>query len=147
MKKIACFIGIGFGILAIILSMAIGGMTIGYTESDKSYGGDAYTGMQNASAQAANNARYGNDIERTGAANILLIMGGLSIAYFLKEMPEGTFKKKEKPVAAPQWAPAPGFNPAPQQPFQVPPYQAPQQPAPQQPAPQNNPYNVPPQNP
>lgn len=86
MKKIACFIGIVFGIIAIILSFTVRDLDNGSYESNKSYGGDAYTGIQNAAAQAANNVQDGNDIIMAGFGNVLLIMGGATVAYFLKEL-------------------------------------------------------------
>lgn len=55
-----------------VLNMYIGGW-----ESFSTYGGDAYTGIQNASAQAANNIRELANIARTGLGGILLIGGAV----------------------------------------------------------------------
>lgn len=63
------------GILAIILAFVcftkdVGNVTVGY-----SYGGDAYTGIQNAAAQTANNVLYLAEIVRLGFGSVLLILG------------------------------------------------------------------------
>ena len=55
MKKIGKIGGIFSGIVSIIFSFVVLEMDIGGYSSYQTYGGDAYTGIQNASAQAANN--------------------------------------------------------------------------------------------
>ena len=53
------------------MSFQVSGADTGYWESDKSYGGDAYTGMQQAAAQAANNTIYLGDMIQIGLAALL----------------------------------------------------------------------------
>ncbi|MBO5418219.1 MAG: hypothetical protein J6A50_06440 [Clostridia bacterium] len=69
---ILCVIGIAVSILGITADC--GG---GY-ESNAYYGGDAYTGMQQASAQTANNVLAVGEIIETG----LHFMGGVSVCAF-----------------------------------------------------------------
>ena len=57
-KKLLKIFGIALGVLTIILAIVVFTQNVGYYESSHSYGGDAYTGIQNASAQAANNVKY-----------------------------------------------------------------------------------------
>lgn len=82
MKTIICGFGILVGVLAVILAFVCFGKDTGYTESSKTYGGDAYTGIQNASSQAANNTYYLAGIAKFAGGSILLVSGLLSIAYF-----------------------------------------------------------------
>ena len=92
MKKIRKLILLAAGVLAIILGIVSFGKDAGSYESNLSYGGDAYTGIQNASAQAANNTMYLAEITRFGFGSVLLV-GGLvlvsaGIASFEKEKDE-----------------------------------------------------------
>lgn len=81
--QIVSIIGVASGILSIIFSFAVLCFNTGYAEMDVSYGGDAYTGMQNASAQAANNIKYLADCMRFGIFAILFIAGLLAVCAFL----------------------------------------------------------------
>ena len=54
-KKLLKTFGIILGVMAIIFSFVIFGQNLGYRQGLITYGGDAYTGIQNASASAANN--------------------------------------------------------------------------------------------
>ena len=56
--------------------------TLGATVSRTSYGGDAYTGIQNAAATTANNVRDLNSIVAGGFFMLLLILGIAMICYF-----------------------------------------------------------------
>ena len=82
LKKIIYGIGALAGVLAVILAFVCFGKYEGYTESSKSYGGDAYTGIQNASAQAANNTYHLAEITKFAGGSILLVIGLISIAGF-----------------------------------------------------------------
>lgn len=69
------------GLLYIVVGVVaiIWGLTLSYsgTSTDnKTYGGDAYTGIQNASAKAANNINHLGDTVCAGLKGILIIMGG-----------------------------------------------------------------------
>jgi hypothetical protein len=57
-------------------------MSTGSWESNSSYGGDAYTGIQNAAAQTANNVQDLAEILKTGMSSALIIFGIAMIAYF-----------------------------------------------------------------
>ena len=63
------------GILAIILAVVCFSMDVGNTSLGYSYGGDAYTGIQNATAQTANNILYLAKISRFGFGSVLLVLG------------------------------------------------------------------------
>ncbi len=89
MKKILILLYVILGVVSIIfgaMSLSEGYYTGGEYISHKSYGGDAYTGIQNAAADAGNNAL---DVERAvnsnsyaiseGIGYILIVMGGSTI--------------------------------------------------------------------
>ena len=63
------------GILAIALSIVSFCMDAGYDISYQQYGGDAYTGMQNATARTANNVDYLCKVVKFGFGSILLVSG------------------------------------------------------------------------
>ena len=78
MKKNISWLFIVIGILSIILAFFAYRMDTGYGVSKMSYGGDAYTGIQNAAAQTADNVHYLGEVISFSAGSILLI-GGLSL--------------------------------------------------------------------
>ena len=82
-KLIACIIGIVSGLLSTVLGLITYGMSTGSYESSLSYGGDAYTGIQNAAAQGANNMLYASEILRFGFGSLLLVLGLFIIALFI----------------------------------------------------------------
>lgn len=63
------------GIASVVLSIVCYCMYTGGYDGYKQYGGDAYTGIQNSAAKAANNITYLGDILKFGLGSILLIMG------------------------------------------------------------------------
>ena len=67
------------GIFSIMwgLSLSYGGSR----ESLKTYGGDAYTGMQNASVKTANNVESLGDTISKGFKGILIVIGGTLFTY------------------------------------------------------------------
>lgn len=69
------------GIASFVLSIVCYAMDTGSWESSHTYGGDAYTGIQNASAQAANNIQDLAAIVKFGFGSVLLIIGLLLIFY------------------------------------------------------------------
>lgn len=81
MKKKVSSLFIVIGILSIILAFSAYGLDTGYTESNVSYGGDAYTGIQNAAAQTANNVHYLAEAVSFSAGSILLIAGLTLVIY------------------------------------------------------------------
>ena len=81
-KFICSIIGAIGGFISIILGFVVSGMSTGSWESSSSYGGDAYTGIQNAAAQTANNVQDLAEILKTGMSSALIIFGIAMIAYF-----------------------------------------------------------------
>ena len=63
------------GILSVIFSAAMLVMDNGNYESYQAYGGDAYTGIQNAAATAANNVNSAACLVAYGFAFILFVLG------------------------------------------------------------------------
>ena len=76
MKKGIAALLVVVGVLSIILGFCAFGADTGYHENNNTYGGDAYTGIQNAAAQTANNLVDLADLTAFGFGSILLI-GGL----------------------------------------------------------------------
>lgn len=75
---------ITLGIILIMLGVIsiIWGLVLSYSESSEeysSYGGDAYTGIQNASAKAANNINKLGKTICSGLKGILIVSGGVII--------------------------------------------------------------------
>ena len=103
MKKISNIIGVLSGVLSIIFACIVKGMGIGSYEMNLTYGGDAYTGMQNASAQAANNVQALADIVRTGLFAFLLVLGIALICFFSSRISDETSSAvKAGVVSAPE---------------------------------------------
>lgn len=82
------------GALSILLSILCFSLNVGGREFDLEYGGDAYTGIQNATAQTATNVYYLSKIVKTGAGSILLVAGCVCIISGLPE-PEKSNKRSE----------------------------------------------------
>lgn len=74
-KKLLKIFGIILGVVTIALAIYVFSMRVGYYESSLSYGGDAYTGIQNAAAQTANNVKYVGEMIRSALGSLLLVMG------------------------------------------------------------------------
>lgn len=91
---IASIIGILSGALSIILGFIVIGYSDGYYESALSYGGDAYTGIQNAAAQTANNVEDLAAIAKFGVSSLLIVVG-IAIACFFALKLFGYTKKGE----------------------------------------------------
>ena len=75
-KKIKTIL-LGLGILSFVFAFMIFVANVGYNESDEYYGGDAYTGIQQAAAQTANNVVDLAELLQCGLACILVIHGGV----------------------------------------------------------------------
>ena len=86
MKVISNIIGIISGIISIVFAFVVNDMDIGFYESSYTYGGDAYTGIQNAAAQTANNVKDLADLVRTGLFGFLLVFGLAIICFFLSRL-------------------------------------------------------------
>ena len=74
-EKIRNILFLIIGVLSIIFAIKIGGLSTGSFEMSLSYGGDAYTGIQNACAGAANNAIDVANILQQGFEYCLIIAG------------------------------------------------------------------------
>lgn len=99
MKKLSNIVGIISGMISIVFSFVVKGMSIGYYEQNYTYGGDAYTGIQNASAQAANNVQDLADLVRTGIYGFLLVFGLALIFFFLSRLVEKA-PTNENPISS-----------------------------------------------
>lgn len=68
-----------FGVVAGLLSVILGFVAYGYDtgswEGGFTYGGDAYTGIQNAAAQTANNVQDLTELVCFGVGSVLLVAG------------------------------------------------------------------------
>ena len=78
--------GIISGILSVIFGIIMFGKNVGYYEVSSSYGGDAYTGIQNAAAQTANNVMALSEITKNGFAFFLIAVGLIAIFYFASKL-------------------------------------------------------------
>ena len=90
MKKLSNIVGIISGIISIVFSFIIKSMSTGSFERSLTYGGDAYTGIQNASAQAANNVKDLALLVQSGIFGFLLVFGIALICFFLSRLFEET---------------------------------------------------------
>ena len=82
MKNKRLITGISFIVLGII--SVIWGLSLTYTgisSLSETYGGDAYTGIQNASSRTANNINELGNTLCVGLKGILIVMGGAIIIY------------------------------------------------------------------
>lgn len=86
--KVPCVLGMASGVLSAIFGLVTMGANTGYYEASKSYGGDAYTGIQNAAAQAANNTMYLTEMLASGLGMLLIAMGLITFCYFLNKFQE-----------------------------------------------------------
>lgn len=68
------------GALSVFLGILISVMGSGTYVSSQSYGGDAYTGIQNAAAATARNVTNVSDILQAGFSSILIVFG-LALAF------------------------------------------------------------------
>lgn len=107
-KKILALVLATIGLLAVILGLSAYGLKTDYYESNSAYGGDAYTGIQNAAAQTANNVRYVTEAIASVGGSILLITGLVLMVVGVKSFVEELGAVAEKklfdlpiPAAAP----------------------------------------------
>lgn len=86
MKKVFSIAGAAAGVFSIIMSFVVLGKETGYYVSNSSYGGDAYTGIQNAAAETANNVIYLGDMIQLGLFAVLFAFGLACAAHFGKQV-------------------------------------------------------------
>lgn len=82
----ASILGICSGVLSIILGIVATGYSDGYHEAESSYGGDAYTGIQNAAAQTANNVDDLAEIVKFGVSSLLIVVGIAILCFFVLKL-------------------------------------------------------------
>lgn len=75
-------VGVMGGFISMFLAYAVSKMDTGSRELNRAYGGDAFTGIQNATAQTANNIQDLAEIIKTGISYALIVFGIAMIAYF-----------------------------------------------------------------
>lgn len=75
-------IGMISGVISIIGASVVNARGTGAYEAATSYGGDAYTGIQNAAAQTANNVQSLAFLVQTGMSRLLIVLGIALICYF-----------------------------------------------------------------
>ena len=91
---ITYLLGLFSGIVSVLFGFIISGMDVGYHESAKSYGGDAYTGIQNAAAQTADNVQDLCELVREGFTFVLFAMGAIAVFYFASKIISTLAKNK-----------------------------------------------------
>lgn len=79
-------IGMFSGILSFVFGLVLWAKDTGVRCYSESYGGDAYTGIQNAAADTASNVRELAEICKFGLAAILIILGVAIFCYFATKM-------------------------------------------------------------
>ena len=82
-------------IASIVLGIVCFGMKEGGYPSYTTYGGDAYTGIQNAGAATARNVSYGNEILRFGFGSILVIAGAVMLGIGIANASDNKNKSKK----------------------------------------------------
>ena len=87
LKKIAAILFVVIGIVSIIMSFEAYDLPTGGYESSSAYGGDAYTGIQNAAAQTANNVRYVTEAVGYVGGSLLMVTGLILIAVGVNTWP------------------------------------------------------------
>lgn len=90
MKKSCAVMLIVVGVAFAIWGCIIFGMDAGYDERDIEYGGDAYTGIQNAAAQTANNVHNLAKIVKIGFGGLFEFGGIVFIIVGANGMPAAT---------------------------------------------------------
>ncbi|MBQ4556419.1 MAG: hypothetical protein IJA60_02065 [Clostridia bacterium] len=100
--RLSSLFGMLTGFLSIILSFVMYGTYAGSHESYLSYGGDAYTGIQNAGACAANNVKALTEAFCFGMGSLLLVIG-LALVFYnagsvIKHSAEEETVAPEEPV-------------------------------------------------
>ncbi len=81
-RKVYNIIGQIAGAVSAICGFVLLCFDAGHGASYSFYGGDAYTGIQNAAAQTANNVRYLAEITKFGFSILLIALGVAIFCYF-----------------------------------------------------------------
>ena len=75
--------GMAAGVLSIIFGFVLRSASTGLYELSNEYGGEAYTGIQNAAAQTANNVTDLAEVVRDGISYLLIAVGLIVIFGFM----------------------------------------------------------------
>lgn len=78
--------GVISGVLSFIFGIVMFAQEAGYYELNSKYGGDAYTGIQNATAQTARNVQDLARLTQKGFGFLLIVLGLIAIFYFLSKL-------------------------------------------------------------
>ena len=96
MKKLRGVLLCIVGVISIGLSITSYSTKKSLYEFDRSYGGDAYTGIQNAAATTSRNVAELKDCVKFGFGSVLLITGLSLLAFGVTSF--GSEKQEEKPT-------------------------------------------------
>ena len=99
MKKGSSVLLLIIAIVSVVLAIVCYSMDDGATEYNSYYGGDAYTGIQQAAAQGARNGWYGNKILCFGFGSVLLIAGLITAAVAVNGLTASGSDKLENAIA------------------------------------------------
>ncbi len=94
MRLVINAMGVFSGIVSIIMGVIISCKYCGNYAYSNSYGGDAYTGIQNAAADTANNVLASNRIITDGLCFICVSIGLAVIFYFASKLLDTILAKK-----------------------------------------------------
>ncbi len=95
-KLVVNAMGVLSGIVSIIMGVIISCKRCGDYAITNSYGGDAYTGIQNAAADTANNVLTSNYILSDGLCFVCVSIGLAVIFYFASKLIDTILAKKEE---------------------------------------------------
>jgi len=91
MKKFINICGMITGIISVMLAFSVKNMDAGlYHVTSYTYGGDAYTGIQNAAAKTGNNVSGLAELVQFGFFALLLVFGFMCICYFTLKLAESS---------------------------------------------------------
>ena len=82
LSAVAAVGGILSGILSFIFGIVMLSQGVGSYANNMQYGGDAYTGIQNAAAQTARNVKALATIAKDGFGFLLMAAGLIAVFYF-----------------------------------------------------------------
>ena len=99
MKKIGIVL-IVVGVVALILACSLFTAEVGLGEGYEQYGGDAYTGIQNAAARTSKNVVITNEILCLGFGSVLLVMSFLGLGVGVALLIPNKIKKEKKETVA-----------------------------------------------
>lgn len=90
---IASIGGMVAGVLSIILGLVLRSAYNGYYVMSETYGGEAYTGIQNAAADTGNNVMYLAKVVQDGISYLLIAIGIVVIFGFIFKLYECLTRK------------------------------------------------------